>query len=210
MEQHEAALTTLQQSIAAVPELASRIDEHERALASVPQLESKLASRMEQHEAALTTLQQSIAAVPELESKLTSRMEQQEQTVSAIQQSIGDLPQLAKRLESQIEQHHATVETVSQSLNFARAQIVSIETRVNAAQAVAQGAEAGVSQLADMQGALIEEVKTFGATMQAHAAAIESIRASLARSDDFMERVVEALESLQSMVLEQARDRVGA
>jgi hypothetical protein len=28
----------------------------------------------------------------------------------------------------------------------------------------------------------------------------------MARTDDFMERVVEALESLQTMVLEQARD----
>jgi hypothetical protein len=30
----------------------------------------------------------------------------------------------------------------------------------------------------------------------------------MARNDDFMERIVEALESLQTMVLEQARDRV--
>jgi hypothetical protein len=29
----------------------------------------------------------------------------------------------------------------------------------------------------------------------------------MARNDDFMERIVEALESLQTMVLEQARDR---
>jgi hypothetical protein len=32
----------------------------------------------------------------------------------------------------------------------------------------------------------------------------------MARSDDFMERVVEALESLQPMVLEEASDRVVA
>jgi hypothetical protein len=32
----------------------------------------------------------------------------------------------------------------------------------------------------------------------------------MARTDDFMERVVEALESLQTMVLDQARDRVVA
>jgi len=47
-------------------------------------------------------------------------------------------------------------------------------------------------------------------TVKSHAASIESIRASMARTDDFMERVVEALESLQTMVLEQARDRAVA
>ena len=61
-----------------------------------------------------------------------------------------------------------------------------------------------------MHASLFDELHALAATAKSHGAAIESIRASMARTDDFMERVVEALESLQTMVLEQAHDRAVA
>ncbi len=64
----------------------------------------------------------------------------------------------------------------------------------------------GAQHEAAGQASVLDEIRSLGTTVKSHAAAIESIRASMARTDDFMERVVEALESLQTMVLEQARD----
>jgi hypothetical protein len=89
----------------------------------------------------------------------------------------------------------------------------AVQNEVVAAQSRAEQAERAaqlVTDSTDLQAAMVAELQSLGLTVKAHSAAIESIRASLTRTDDFMERVVEALESLQTMVLDQARDRAVA
>ena len=60
-----------------------------------------------------------------------------------------------------------------------------------------------------MQVSLTGELHAIELTVKSHTTTIESIRGAMARTDDFMERVVEALESLQTMVLEQVNSPAG-
>jgi len=187
----------------------------------------ELPSRLDQHEGALSDVKQAIADLPQMESRLTSRIEQHEGVLSSVQQTISELPQLHQRLTSQLDQQSAVVETlqhasaeqrsvletIGDSVGAVQAQLLSVETKLVAAHESALHAEQaakGIAESGELQASLFGEINSLGMTVKSHAAAIESIRASMARTDDFMERVVEALESLQTMVLEQARDRVVA
>lgn len=55
-----------------------------------------------------------------------------------------------------------------------------------------------------------EELQMFEKVLKTHEASIESSRTAIAQTDDLVERVVEALESLQSVVLEHSDDRAVA
>ena len=240
LERYEGALAGMQQAAADLPQLesrlASRLEQHEgrlarmqQAAAELPQLESRLVSRLERHEGTLAGMQQAAAELPQLESRLASRLEQHEGTLAGMQQAVADLPQLESRLASRLERQNAVVETlqqvgaeqksmletISQSVNTVQEQMTSLEPRLAAACERAEHAareivEGGHHEAAGTQASLLGEMHALGVTVQSHAAAIESIRASMARTDDFMERVVEALESLQTMVLEHSRDRAVA
>jgi len=86
----------------------------------------------------------------------------------------------------------------------------AMEGKFAAAHENVRRAEAAAGQMAEIAGqhaSLMSELQALGTTVKSHAATLETIHASMARNDDFMERIVEALESLQTMVLEQARDR---
>ena len=239
-ERYGEAAAGLQHLAAEVPllesRLTSRLERHEGALAGMrqaaadlPQLESRLTSRLERYEGALAGMQQAAADLPQLESRLASRLEQHEGTLASMQQAVADLPQLESRLASRLERQNAVVETlqqvgaeqksmletISQSVNTVQEQMTSLEPRLAAACERAEHAareivEGGHHEAAGTQASLLGEMHALGVTVQSHAAAIESIRASMARTDDFMERVVEALESLQTMVLEHSRDRAVA
>ena len=65
-----------------------------------------------------------------------------------------------------------------------------------------EGIQQQVGQLHQMVG---EDFMNFEKTLQAHAGAIDSTRTAMAQTDDLVERVVEALESLQTTVLENAQ-----
>lgn len=83
------------------------------------------------------------------------------------------------------------------SLGEAQQQISALQSQLAAARERADGAE----QFSD---GLRRDFGDLEQTVKAHASSIESMRAAMARTDDFLERVVEALESLQNMVLDQA------
>jgi chromosome segregation ATPase len=190
-------------------------------------VEARLTTRLEQHEGALSGVQQAISELPQVEARLTTRLEQHEGALSGVQQAISELPQVEARLTTRLEQqsvvveslqhandeHRAALESVSKSMSTVQEQMLSLETKLAAAHESAQHAEQAaheIGQSAELQATLFGEIHAVGVTVKSHAAAIESIRASMARTDDFMERVVEALESLQTMVLEQARDHAVA
>ena len=232
MERHESVLASVPQL---ETRLTTSIEQQESLLSSVAELESRLSSRIEQQEGALASAQQTLgglpewmekhegvlAGVPELESRLTARIEQQEDALASAQQAVAGLSDLESRLTSRVEpkaalvaslqqvaeEQRAVLETISQSVSDIQDQVLSLESKFVTEHGSIQHAEQAASQFAEMQGELINEMRELGATVKEHAAAIESIRTSMARTDDFMERVVEALESLQNMVLEQARDR---
>jgi chromosome segregation ATPase len=235
LQQHESALAGVQQAISGLPELESRltsqlqqhesalaelesrvnsrIEQHESAVAKVPEMESRLNSRSDEHHTALSGLQQAVSGLPELESRLTARIERHER-------AMAKLPELESRLHRQnaiveslqqgAAEQRAVFETVSQSANAVQESLDALEGKFATTHENVRRAETAAGQVAEMAGrqaSLMSELHALGTTVKSHAATLKSIRASMARNDDFMERIVEALESLQTMVLDQARDR---
>jgi chromosome segregation ATPase len=192
-------------------------------------MELRLTSRLEQHEDELAGLHQAAAELPQMELRLTSRLEQHERALAGVQQVAAELPQMELRLTSRLEQHDGALagvhqaaaehtsrlDAVSRTLTAVQEQIRSLETRLAAARECADRAQHAADELtegakreaASLEVSLAGQLHSLEATVKSHAAAIDSIRAAMARTDDFMERVVEALESLQTMVLDHARER---
>ena len=151
---------------------------------------------------AAATLRQPDAALQAemrlLESRLTARLGQHEEAMDGLRHGA--------------EEQSAALATASQTVTSLREQIVSLESQVAATRERAERAEKAAGETnegtrreaAGLQVSVAGELHALELTVKAHAAAIESIRGAMARTDDFMERVVEALESLQTMVLEQA------
>ncbi len=59
----------------------------------------------------------------------------------------------------------------------------------------------------DVKDSVAHQLEGFEKQLQSQTASIESARTAMAQTDDLVERVVEALESLQTIVLEQSGDR---
>ena len=62
-------------------------------------------------------------------------------------------------------------------------------------------------QMSEFQDLVAQDFQTFEKSLQTQATAIDSARTAMAQTDDLVERVVEALESLQSTVLENSEER---
>ena len=208
-QQYGEAAAGLRQLSAQLPllesQLAARLDQQaaettaalRHLSAELPLLESHLASRLaERHGEAMADVRHLAGELPLVESRLSSRIGQQDSALASVQQATAE--------------QRTVLETVSRSVATVREQFLSLETKLAATHDSVQHAEQAASQFAEMQSELINEMRELGSTVKEHAAAIESMRTSMARTDDFMERVVEALESLQNLVLEQARDRAVA
>jgi hypothetical protein len=60
---------------------------------------------------------------------------------------------------------------------------------------------------AALRDSLTAELKVFEQSIEGHRKSVDSIRTAVAQTDDLVERVVEALESLQTIVLDQAERR---
>ena len=69
-----------------------------------------------------------------------------------------------------------------------------------------RGLEAFDRDSAALRDSVAADIADFERAIQAQSSAIESARTALAQTDDLVERVVEALESLQSIVLEHSGD----
>ena len=198
--------------------------------AELPLMESHLSSRLEQRcGEALADVRHLSAELPQMESRLTSRLEQHEAALAGVQQVAVELPQMELRLTSRLDQHDGALagvhqaaaeqtsrlDAVSRTLTAVQEQIRSLESRLAAARECADRAQHAADELtegakreaASLEVSLAGQLHSLEATVKSHAAAIDSIRAAMARTDDFMERVVEALESLQTMVLDHARER---
>ena len=122
--------------------------------------------------------------------QLAAAHEKLEQTASA--------PDLSK-VHEHIESVHGRIAKLEESM-AAGAGSANVEA----------GLEALKQHVAELHTNVAADMHEFELNMKAQANAIESARTAMAQTDDLVERVVEALESLQSTVLEHADDRTMA
>ena len=114
-ESHGEAKAGLAHLAAELPLLESRVASRlEEAISALPELESRLHSRIDRQESA-------IAKLPELESQLSSRLEQHDGALAGLQQAIAGLPELESRLGSQLEQHDGAPVSYTHLCRFSKA-----------------------------------------------------------------------------------------
>ena len=136
------------------------------------------------------------ATVESLEASLSSRLEQHEKAVAALLRAADE--ELSKK-------QAATLQAVSEELNAAGARFGELDGQFAAAQERAERfAEEARSQMAGLRATVDGEIQGLKETVKTQSRDIEAVRFATARTDDLLEGVVDALESLQSTVFEQS------
>lgn len=182
--------------------MAARAQANEKALAEMQRLAGEMFSRNTNAESAIR------ADMIGLESRVDGRLQ-------ANEKAVADMPDPRTELCSQIQRMETRVmgrlEQIEQRLTEGLDRIGRLEkvepppvVDIRPFQESVEGVRRQVTDLHDL---VAEDFLNFEKSLQAHGAAIDSARTAMAQTDDLVERVVEALESLQSIVLENSEER---
>jgi chromosome segregation ATPase len=161
--------------------------------------------------------------------RLTPRLDAQDKAISDFQQAVGASLQslqahlctidaklaaaqeTAARAEGGMTKLDLRVATVEDREAVSPERIGGIEVLLQTATERTSRAEQTTEAVRNQAAAFAEtaaaQLHALEQTVRAQADALESARTALAQTDDLVERVVEALDSLQSIVLEHAEDR---
>ena len=148
--------------------------------------------------------------VPNLEA-FALRFTQLEQSFAAVSNRLGGLEEKVNVFTTQTE--HASAEAaehftrLERTVSSLRDRVIHVDDQIPAMAARVQQLEAGLDasklQTAELRERVTADIMDVVTQLKDHAAAIESSRTAAAQTDDLVERVVEALEALQSSILEQ-------
>lgn len=165
----------------------------------VRQIETRVGGRLEEHERIVADLERSAADA------LGSLREQ----IAAVSTQLSAAQEQARRAE---ESYAATGEQVmarvAENLNAVLERVTRIEQNLDGFGQRLAATEQGLETLRERSLGFEEQVDAdlhgFEQVLKGQAAAIDSARTAMAQTDDLVERVVEALELLQTTVIEQA------
>jgi hypothetical protein len=168
--------------------LAARMASHERATAQMQEAHARsLAQIRDEHQRSLTEMQEAASDVNTLRSQLA-------EVSGRIVDSQGRMAQPIAEVRAMSDQIAARVEHIIEPLGR---RIADVEGTVQDLS----------NRSAALQENLAADLNGIEHSLAAHTAAIDSARTAMAQTDDLVERVVEALELLQSSVLDQHEDR---
>jgi methyl-accepting chemotaxis protein len=144
------------------------------------------------------------AEIRQIELRLAGRLEQCEQTIVAVNTRLDGIEQLqlataerAEQCEQGIVAVNSRLDVLEQSHDAATERTERLEESIASAR----------QDAATLHGNVSEELAAVDRSLKAQSASIESLRTAMSQTDDLVERVVEALESLQSVVLEHSDER---
>ena len=143
------------------------------------------------------------ASLEQLETRLIARLEHHEKAVSELVRTAEE--ELSKQKAASLQVVSEVLNAVQTHLADTDAQFTTLEQRATRAE---QTLEAARNEIGAVQSVLAGEIETMSETLKAHSVALEAARYGMARTDDLVERVVEALEALQGIVFEQSEERV--
>jgi uncharacterized coiled-coil protein SlyX len=170
------------------------------------QFEARVNAKLQAHEQAGIEIQRSAGeAVNSLRGQLSALGAQ----LSAAQELVGRSADVGPAIEAAGERIAAHAQRGIDSLNE---RVAFLEQNpVTPSEPLAAQVETGLESLREQLNALHNHVAAdmheFELNLKSQSSAIDSARTAMAQTDDLVERVVEALESLQSTVLEQSEDR---
>jgi predicted nucleic acid-binding Zn-ribbon protein len=177
------------------------------------QLEGRVAARLQACE---NTLANTDHAAAELRGQLAEANAQftaaREQQASVLEGLVGaSETRLAERFGRDTEAASERIGRLEQGLEACEARIIERLVRETEAAGervgrLEQAVEAARQQTFTLHQSVSEDFLTFEQGLKSQAAAIESTRTAMAQTDDLVERVVDALESLQTFVLDPHAD----
>jgi eukaryotic-like serine/threonine-protein kinase len=165
--------------------------------AELQQMESRLAARLESSETAIETVNGRISGIEQ-----------------AVKDSVAGMGRLEQAIEARISQfERAATESISRAEKAAGERIARVEESIASAggermERLERAVEGIHRDAAALRESVSEDLGMFDKALKSQNTAIESARTAMAQTDDLVERVVEALESLQSVVLEHSDERV--
>ncbi|MGA3016101.1 MAG: protein kinase [Bryobacteraceae bacterium] len=167
---------------------ATRMASHEKATAQMQEAHEKaLAQMQEEHQRSLTQMQEAAGDVNTLRGQLAEVSARLIDAQGRMAQPIAEVRAMGDQIVARVEH---TLESVGRRIADVEGTLQDLSNR----SAVLQE-----NLAADLTG--IEQ------SLATHTAAIDSARTAMAQTDDLVERVVEALELLQSSVLDQREER---
>jgi hypothetical protein len=116
----------------------------------------------------------------------------------------AEMQQLESRLTGRLTQCEQSIAAVNDRLGTMEQLLHMTVDRVGQLQ---QAVELASQDTVVLRDTVTRDVGMFETALKAQAAATESVRTAMAQTDDLVERVVEALESLQSAVLDHSDER---
>ena len=202
-----ARIESLAQShAAAAPRLETLDEKASTAVSQILTLEqnfSTLAPRIDAAEQSLTAavaridaVEQKAAAAPDvpLMDGLRQAMDAAVERISCLEQALDAAHQRVAVLEQQpVSQLEQTVTALGDRLSK-----------------LAQRLDDAVKSASDRHATVTRDIEEVQKTLQRQSSSLESTRVSITQADDLVERVVDALESLQAIVLDRTADRAAA
>lgn len=190
------------------------------APAQLQEVESRVTARLEAGEQSIARIERTagegtdalrdqMAALHEQLAAVASQIAAAQERTAAAEQKVEAA---GERLTTRVEQR---VDALSDRMALLEEKFASFENRGAAGEAarveaVEGSLEAMRNQITELHNLVAEDMLGFEQSLKSQAAAIESARTAMAQTDDLVERVVEALESLQSTVLDRSEDRAMA
>ena len=146
------------------------------------------------------------AEVQQIEDRVTARLLACEKTVAEIQHAAAELRgQLAATCDQQNSIPERFLEATDARIE-ARIGRLDLEANSERMLRLEQGLDAASKHIANLHDSVAGDFLEFEQGLKAQAAAIQSARTAMAQTDDLVERVVDAIDSLQSAVLEPHAD----
>jgi chromosome segregation ATPase len=136
------------------------------------------------------------AELRQLEARVAARLQEHEEAVARIEHTASDaLDTLRGQLSAVEAQSGAAPERAA----AADPSLEAVQERIDTIEQAVDGVRQHVTSLHEN---VAEDFRAFEENLAAHSNAIQSARSAMSQTDDLVERVVEALESLQSSALQ--------
>jgi uncharacterized coiled-coil protein SlyX len=149
------------------------------------------------------------AEVQQIEDRMAARLQTCEKTVAEIERAAtelrGQLADTNVRLATACDQQDSIPERLLEATDTRIAASIGrlgLEANAERMARLEQGLDAASKHIATLHDSVAADFLEFEKGLKSQAAAIQSARTAMAQTDDLVERVVDALDSLQSAVLD--------
>ena len=216
LRDQETSVTEMQRSASAADTAA--------VLAEMQQMEARMESRLRNQETSLTEMQRSAnaadaaavrAEMQQMEARIEARLRSQETSASEMNRSanegLSSLKLLVAAMQSELAANHQqAMERTGGALDEAATEAIFV--RVDRGFEVLNARIAGIERTVEeirrhslqFENNIAADLVDLEQNIKAQGTSIESARTAMSQTDDLVERVVEALESLQTAMLDQA------